>query len=64
MGRDLDLRPAPYPLLAPPQGRRWQSLWSSEDPKYGGGGTPQQDPDEDCWLLPGQAAVVLASAGA
>jgi maltooligosyltrehalose trehalohydrolase len=61
LGRDLDLRPAPVPLLAPPSVRRWQLLWSSEDPKYGGGGTPEQDADSGHWVLPGQAAVVLSA---
>jgi maltooligosyltrehalose trehalohydrolase len=61
LGRDLDLRPAPLPLLAPPCARRWHLFWSSEDPKYGGGGTPEQDPDGDHWVVPGQAAVVLSA---
>jgi maltooligosyltrehalose trehalohydrolase len=61
LGRDLDLRPAPLPLLAPPSDRRWRLLWSSEDPKYGGGGTPEQDPDGGHWVLPGQAAAVLSA---
>ena len=57
-GIDLHLDPAPEPLLAPPEGKRWTILWSSEDPKYGGGGTFPPDSDEN-WRLPGQAAVVL-----
>jgi maltooligosyltrehalose trehalohydrolase len=58
LGRDLWLRPAPEPLLAPPAGRQWETHWSSEDPKYGGGGTPALDSEAN-WRLPGQAAVVL-----
>ena len=58
LGRDLHLNPAPEPLLAPPAGRRWQTLWSSEDPRYGGSGTPPLE-DEANWHLPGRAAVVL-----
>ena len=61
LGRTLHLDPAPEPLLAPPQGMRWQILWSSEDPRYGGHGTPALE-TEDNWYLPGQAAVVLAAA--
>ena len=60
LGRDLHLDPAPEPLLAPPEGRRWDVLWSSEDPRYGGGGTPPLD-TEDNWRIPGEAAVVLAA---
>ncbi len=58
LGKDLELNPAPEPLLAPPAGAEWVSLWSSEDPQYGGCGTPPLDTDEN-WRVPGQAAVVL-----
>jgi maltooligosyltrehalose trehalohydrolase len=37
-GDDLSLRPAPEPLLAPPRDARWELVWSSEDPRYGGTG--------------------------
>jgi maltooligosyltrehalose trehalohydrolase len=57
-GRDLHLDPAPEPLLAPPEGRGWDVLWSSEDPRYGGTGTPPPDTEEN-WRIPGEAAVVL-----
>ena len=40
LGPDLTLRPAPEPLLAPPEGHDWETLWSSEIPEYGGAGTP------------------------
>jgi maltooligosyltrehalose trehalohydrolase len=56
LGRDLELAVAPEPLLAPPAGRRWSLLWSSEDPRYGGGGGPSL---ESPWVLPGEAAIVL-----
>ena len=36
LGIDLHLDPAPEPLLAPPTDSEWTTLWSSEDPKYGG----------------------------
>lgn len=39
-GRDLNLQPAPEPLLAPPEGKEWKLRWSSEDYGYGGRGTP------------------------
>src|SRR6185295_19952297 len=38
LGSDLHLAPAPEPLLAPPEGMDWTTLWSSEDPRYGGDG--------------------------
>jgi maltooligosyltrehalose trehalohydrolase len=58
-GIDLHLSPAPEPLLAPPAGRRWVTLWSSEDPRYGGSGTPPLDTNKDGWRMPGHAAVAL-----
>jgi maltooligosyltrehalose trehalohydrolase len=58
LGRDLPLHPAPEPLLAPPEGMVWKILWSSEDPRYDGGGTAPLE-GEDGWQLPGHAAVVL-----
>jgi maltooligosyltrehalose trehalohydrolase len=58
LGVDLHLDPAPEPLLAPPAESEWIILWSSEDAKYGGTGTPPLD-TEDNWRIPGRAAVVL-----
>jgi maltooligosyltrehalose trehalohydrolase len=60
-GTDLHLDPAPEPLLAPPEHMRWRTLWSSEDPRYGGTGTPDLD-SEDNWRIPGHAAVALRPA--
>ena len=60
LGAALRYAPAPEPLLAPPTGCRWVTLWSSEDPRYGGAGTPQLDTDDAGWCIPGQCAVVLA----
>jgi len=62
-GVDLPLSPAPEPLLAPPAGKVWEILWSSEEPCYGGGGTPQLRTDAQ-WTIFGQAAVVLRPTGA
>jgi maltooligosyltrehalose trehalohydrolase len=59
LGMDLDLEPVPEPLLAPLTGSRWEVLWSSEDPQYGGSGAPPPEDDEGRWRLSGQAAVVL-----
>ncbi len=58
LGVDLHFNPAPEPLLAPPADSGWTTLWSSEDPKYGGTGTPPVDSDEN-WRIPGHAAVLL-----
>jgi maltooligosyltrehalose trehalohydrolase len=52
------LEPMPEPLLAPPVGFEWTTLWSSESERYGGPGAvafPTQDP----WTLPAEAAVAL-----
>ncbi len=59
LGSDTTLDPAPEPLLAPPMNKEWATLWSSEDPKYGGAGTPALD-TPDNWRLPGRAAVVMS----
>lgn len=61
MGRDLHLDPAPEPLLAPPEDRLWETIWSSEDPAYGGCGTPEPD-GPDNWRLPGPAAIAMGPA--
>lgn len=59
LGRDLTWRPITEPLLVSPLGRRWEVLWSSEDPHYGGLGTPPLDPQR--WFIPGHAALVLTA---
>ncbi|HEX2441964.1 MAG TPA: malto-oligosyltrehalose trehalohydrolase [Methylomirabilota bacterium] len=58
LGVDLTLTSMPEPLLAPGGGSRWTLAWSSEDPRYGGGGAAPW-PREGAWTLPGQAAVAL-----
>jgi maltooligosyltrehalose trehalohydrolase len=60
LGGDLDLTPAPEPLLAPPSNVEWDLLWSSEFPQYGGQGTPPVRPEE-IFRVPGNCAVVLTS---
>lgn len=57
-GVDLPLSPIPNPLLAAPQGTTWEILWSSEDSRYGGGGTPPIMTDQN-WRVLGHAAVIL-----
>lgn len=58
LGARLHFDPAPEPLLAPPLGCAWKIGWSSEDPRYGGTGTPPLDSDEN-WHLPAESAVLL-----
>jgi maltooligosyltrehalose trehalohydrolase len=60
-GKDLHFSPAPEPLLAPPEDKEWNVIWSSENPSYGGCGTPPLDTVEN-WRIPGQSAVVLRPA--
>jgi maltooligosyltrehalose trehalohydrolase len=59
LGRDTNYNPAPEPLLAPPENKRWGLVFSTESPKYGGWGTAPVETDEN-WCIPGGAAVVFA----
>lgn len=58
LGIGLHFNPAPEPLLAPPAGKHWKLHWSSEDPKYGGSGTPPPEGNPG-WKIPGHAAIVM-----
>jgi maltooligosyltrehalose trehalohydrolase len=42
------------PLLAPPLGKRWMVLLSTEDPKYGGVGFVPPETRDERWRLPGE----------
>jgi maltooligosyltrehalose trehalohydrolase len=57
-GKRQKLEPAPEPLLAPPLGLEWETLWSSESPRYGGPGETTVV-TQDQWLLPAESAVAL-----
>jgi maltooligosyltrehalose trehalohydrolase len=59
LGRDLHQASLPEPLLAPPARCQWQPLWSSEDPTYGGSGTPEPEVD-GAWTVPADAAVLMS----
>jgi maltooligosyltrehalose trehalohydrolase len=63
LGRDLNLNPAPEPLLAPPEDSVWTILWSSEECRYGGTGTPTLETKIN-WRLPGHAAIAMRPAPA
>ncbi len=60
LGLDLALTFIAEPLLAPPVGRGWRLLWSSEDPRYGGSGVPLPT-EEGMWRVPGRSALLLAA---
>ncbi len=61
LGMELRLDSPPEPLLAPPERGAWELLWSSENPAYGGSGTPPVEGPEG-WRIPGHAAVVMQPA--
>jgi maltooligosyltrehalose trehalohydrolase len=53
--------PVSMPLIAPPDRNGWRLLWSSEDPAYGGGGTPAE-PFSAGWRIPGNSTLLFAGA--
>jgi maltooligosyltrehalose trehalohydrolase len=59
LGIDTTLDVLPDPLLSPYPARQWRPVWSSEDPSYGGAGTPDLV-QPDGWRLPPECALVLA----
>ncbi|HEV7534054.1 MAG TPA: alpha-amylase family glycosyl hydrolase, partial [Acidimicrobiia bacterium] len=58
LGPDLRLVPNPEPLLGPPAEGSWVERWSSEDPRYGGSGTPESDV-RGPWTLAAHSALFL-----
>jgi len=58
LGLDLNLDPAPEPLLAPLEGSTWKITWSSESPRYGGCGMGALN-QAGCWTIAAQSAVVM-----
>jgi maltooligosyltrehalose trehalohydrolase len=60
LGRDFHLRPAPEPLLAPPDEAQWEMVWCSEYPQYGGSGCPPMR-KTGTWKVPGHCAIVMQS---
>jgi maltooligosyltrehalose trehalohydrolase len=59
LGEPLVLTRVPEPLLAPPSGAEWRPRWSSEDPAYGGLGTPEFASTMEGWSFPGGCAVLF-----
>ncbi len=60
LGPDLDLAPAPEPLLAEPTGAGWELQWCSESPLYGGLGIPSIQRDHG-WFLPKHSAAFFVA---
>lgn len=58
LGERQVLNPASEPLLAPPPGCRWETLWSSDSPRYGGADDVATATLEH-WSLPAESAVAL-----
>ena len=52
------LHPASEPLLAPPPGFKWEMLWTSESPSYGGADLAVTATKEQ-WVLPAEATIAL-----
>jgi maltooligosyltrehalose trehalohydrolase len=59
LGATIQFDPCPEPLLAPPSRLRWDVIWSSEDPHYGGAGTAPLESEQGHWRIPAQAAALL-----
>jgi maltooligosyltrehalose trehalohydrolase len=59
LGADVRRSSIADPLFAPAAGTEWSLCWSSEDPAYGGSGTPPVQPDSQ-WYFPAESAVLFA----
>jgi maltooligosyltrehalose trehalohydrolase len=60
LGRYLTPQSLAEPLVAPPHGRMWREIFSSENPAYGGGGSPIFQ-NAARWRIPGHTAIALAA---
>jgi maltooligosyltrehalose trehalohydrolase len=58
-GHDVDIASLAEPLLAPPEGRRWQLALSTEAMSYGGSGIPALT--DERWLLTGQSGALMTA---
>jgi maltooligosyltrehalose trehalohydrolase len=58
LGGDISESHLPEPLLAAPAGKEWTIIWSSEDPRYGGTGTPPAFTPAGL-MLPGRSAILM-----
>ena len=57
-GESQALHPASEPLLAPPIGCKWETLWTSDSLCYGGAGAIAIA-NEEQWFLPAESTFVL-----
>jgi maltooligosyltrehalose trehalohydrolase len=58
LGERHVLHPASEPLLAPPPGCNWRTLWTSDSPRYGGmGAVAAASPEQ--WIVPAESTVAL-----
>lgn len=60
LGGPLHVGGIPAPLIAPPEHATWVLRWSSEDPAYGGLGTPDFAGSMHDWRVPGGSALLFA----
>jgi maltooligosyltrehalose trehalohydrolase len=58
LGERQVLHPASEPLLAPPAGYRWKTVWTSDSPRYGGTGVVAIASEEQ-WILQAESITVL-----
>jgi maltooligosyltrehalose trehalohydrolase len=59
LGCDVQLNPAPEPLLAPPENKTWRLVFSTEAPEYGGAGAAAYEEDDLNWMIQGHAAALF-----
>ena len=59
LGPELVIPSVPDPLFAPPEGRVWRMVWTSDDIAYGGDGTPAIESERGV-TLPPECTVVLS----
>ncbi|HEX3620309.1 MAG TPA: malto-oligosyltrehalose trehalohydrolase [Candidatus Udaeobacter sp.] len=57
-GQSQVLHPVSEPLLATPTGHKWETLWTSDSPRYGGADSIALATQEQ-WILPAECAVVF-----
>jgi len=57
-GESQVLHPVSEPVLAPLTGHKWETLWTSDSPRYGGAGSIAVATQEQ-WILSAESAVAL-----